>query len=233
MIADIAPFDLTKTPTLHAVATNDGQVLAADLQNRLDAALDQAVSQPEVVKASEEYQAAETSLRALQQAARSLNAHVKELREQMAAASGKALDKLIESMASGGTGAGAAGAKPDYARLADLAAIEQRTQLANKAIERLVEHLTPLALIARLRAEAHAHMTRAKAIEAAAQQRAERVLSQLRDAVSDEIVLPVDLSKGVAGALMNHATELKRLAHEAAENADRIERTYIETNREK
>jgi len=226
MTVDIAPFDLSKTPTLQAVATHDEQVLAEDLQNRLDEALALAVAQPHVVKAEEEYQTAESSLRALQQATRSLNAQVKELREQMAAASGKALDKLIESMA-------LSGGKPDYARLGDLAGIEQRTHLANKAIERLVEHLTPLALIARLRAEAHAHMVRARAIEAAAQQRAERVLTQLRDAVSDEIVLPVDLSKGVAGALMNHAAELKRLAREAAENAERIEKTYMETNREK
>lgn len=225
MIVDIAPFDLAKTPTLQAVATTDELHLADDLQNRLTEALEVAVAQPDVVKAAEEYQAAESSLRGLQHATRSLNAHVKELREQMAAASGKALDKLIECAASR--------AKHDYSRLADLAVIEQRTHLASKAIERLVEHLTPLALIARLRAEAHAHMVRARAIEGAAQQRAERVLTQLREAVSDEIVLPVDLSKGVAGALMNHAAELKRLAREAAENADRIEKTYMETRREK
>jgi hypothetical protein len=74
---------------------------------------------------------------------------------------------------------------------------------------------------------------RARAIEGAAQQRAERVLSQLRDAVSDEIVLPVDFSKGVSGALMSNAAELKRLAREAAENAARIEKTYMESYREK
>jgi len=226
MTVDIALFDLTKTPTLQAVASNDEQILAADLQSRLEDALDLALAPAEVAKASEEYQAAESSFRALQLASRSLNAQVKELREQRAAALGKAIDKLIESMAG-------IAPKPDYARLQDLAAIEQKEKLANKAIERLVEHLTPLALIARLRAESRAHDVRARAIEAAAQQRAERVLHQLRDAVSDEIVLPVDLSKGVAGALMNHAAELKRLGREAADNAERIERSYLETNREK
>ncbi len=226
MIVDIAPFDITKTPTLQAVAADDEQVLAEDLKKRLEQALQQAVEDPEVVNAAAEYQAAESALRALQSAARGLNAHVKELREQTAVASAKALDKLIQSAA-------VAEAKLDYAKLGDLAALEQREKLAAKAIERVVEHLTPLALVVRLRAEAHAHAVRARAIEAVAQQRAERVLSQLRDAVSDEIVLPVDFSKGVSGALMSNAAELKRLAREAAENAARIEKTYMESNREK
>jgi hypothetical protein len=226
MNLDIAPFDITQTPTLQAVAAADEQVLAEDLKKRLEEALDQAVKDPEVASAAAEYQAAESALRALQGAARGLNVHVKELREQVAAASAKALDKLIQS-------ATVAGSKLDYAKLADLAALEQREKLAAKAIERLIEHLTPLALVARLRAEAHAHAVRARAIEGAAQQRAERVLSQLRDAVSDEIVLPVDFSKGVSGALMSNAAELKRLAREAAENAARIEKTYMESYREK
>jgi len=225
MIVDTASFDLRQTPTLQAVTSSDQQLVAEDLQKRLAEAVEEAVAQPDVGKADEEYQAAETTFREFQQAARALNAHAKELREQIASSSGQVLEKLI--------GAAACGAKPEYGRLADLGALEQREKLAAKAIERVVEHLTPLALVARLRAESHAHLMRARALEAAAQQRAERVLSQLRDAVSDEIVLPVDLSKGVAGALMNHAAELKRLAREAAENAARIEKTYMETNREK
>ena len=52
------------------------------------------------------------------------------------------------------------------------------------------------------------------------------MLGQLRDAVSEEIVLPVDLSKGVAGALLAHAGGLKKLAVQQAENADRIEKSY-------
>jgi hypothetical protein len=224
MTADLASFDLQKTSTLQAVATGDQQELAGDLQKRLEEAVEQAAAQPEVVQAAAEYQQAETALRSLQSAARALNWHVKELREQIAAATVKTLDRLIESASSG--------AKPDYTRAGDLAGLEHRERLSAKAIERLVEHLTPLALVARLRAEAHAHEARARALEEAAHQRAARVLSQLRDAVSDEVVLPVDLSKGVAGALMKNAAELRRLAREAAENAARIENTYMESNRE-
>jgi len=44
--------------------------------------------------------------------------------------------------------------------------------------------------------------------------------------VSEEMVLPVDMSKGVAGALLAHASGLKRLAVQQAENADRIEKAY-------
>ena len=93
-------------------------------------------------------------------------------------------------------------------------------------LERLVEHVIPLAQIAYLRGDSHELLTRARAIEAIAQERAERVLSQLREAVSEEMVLPVDMSKGVAGALLAHAGGLKKLAVQQAENADRIEKAY-------
>ena len=52
------------------------------------------------------------------------------------------------------------------------------------------------------------------------------MLEQLRGAVSEEMVLPVDMSKGVAGALLARAAGLKRLAVQVSENADRIERGY-------
>ena len=54
----------------------------------------------------------------------------------------------------------------------------------------------------------------------------EKVLEQLRGAVSAEMVLPVDMSKGVAGALLARAAGLKRLAVQISENADRIESSY-------
>ena len=40
------------------------------------------------------------------------------------------------------------------------------------------------------------------------------------------MVLPVDLSKGVAGALLARAAGLKRLAVQISDNADRIQRQY-------
>ena len=85
--------------------------------------------------------------------------------------------------------------------------------------------MLPLALWARLREESHAAITRARALEGIAQERAERVLDQLREAVGEEMVLPVDLSKGVSGALLAQAAELKNRALQLSRNADSIEKS--------
>jgi hypothetical protein len=222
MSAELARFDISKTSTLQAVATEDEQLLVQDLQKRVDDAVAEADADPAVVQAVGAHSEAENAVRRFQSAGRILNDQAKALREQIAAAAGRAIGKLIESAADG---------KPDYAQLSGLAAIEQKDRITGKAIERLVEHLTPLAQIARLRAESHALLTRAKAVEHIAQQRAERVLQQLREAVSDEVVLPVDMSKGVSGALLAQAAEMKRVAVESSAEADRLEKWYMERNR--
>lgn len=216
-------FDITETPTLQAVKTPDDRALVQDLQARVEEAIHEAENDADVKEASEAHGAAQTAVERLHTAARVLNETAKHLRTQTGAAASKALDKLIDSAASG--------EKPDFEKAATVAALEHRERLTSRAIERVVEHLTPLAQIGRLRAEAHALATRARAIEHAAQQRAERVLGQLRDAVTDEVVLPVDMSKGVAGALVAHAAELKRVALEASKNADQLETWYMDRNR--
>jgi len=120
----------------------------------------------------------------------------------------------------------AAGAdKLDFKGLGELAALESRSRQATRAIERLVERLLPLALWTRLRQESHATNVLARALEAVAQERAERVLDQLREAVGEEMILPVDLSKGVAGALLARAEELKQRAVQLSSNADSIEKS--------
>ena len=129
------------------------------------------------------------------------------------------LDSLIDAAANS--------AKIEGRKLSELAALEDRVRYAGRAIERLAEHLVPLALIASLREEAHALMAEARAIEKVAQQRAEKVLGQIRAAVSDEMVLPIDMSKGVAGALLAQAQSLKTRAIQVSENADGLERKYV------
>ena len=213
-------FDITATPTLQAVASTDERVLASDLQKRVDEAIQTAEDQPAVVDASQAHHAAEELVSSLHTAARTLNETAREMRAQSSAVLAKTLEKLIKSAASGG--------KPDYSHASRFGESENRERLTGRALERVVEHLTPLAQVARLRAESHALLTRARAIEEAAQQRAEKVLGQLRGAVSDEMVLPVDMSKGVAGALLSHAVELKRRAVVAATGADEIEKRYME-----
>ena len=47
----------------------------------------------------------------------------------------------------------------------------------------------------------------------------------MREAVGEEMVLPVDLSKGVSGALLAQAAELKHRALQLSANANSIEKS--------
>ena len=217
-----ADFHITETPTLHFVATEDEQRLSQDLQARLEESLRLADEQADVIAATEANRGAEDRLQELKKAERGLHQYARESSAEMAGVARKALDAIIQSAAAG---------KPDFTSIGDLTEIETRNRHTGRALERLVEHLIPLAQIAQLREDSHELMTRARAIEKIAQERAERVLGQLRDAVSEEIVLPVDMSKGVAGALLAHAGGLKKLAVQQSENADRIEKSYMERKR--
>ncbi len=170
-----------------------------------------------MIAAAEANRAAADRLEQLKKAERGLHQYARESGIEMVRAGQAALDGIIDSAAEG---------KPDFTKLAELTAIETRNRHTGRALERLVEHLIPLAQIAQLREDAQDLVTRARAIESVAQERAERVLGQLRDAVSEEMVLPVDMSKGVAGALLAHASGLKKRAVQEAENADRMEKSY-------
>jgi hypothetical protein len=210
-------FDIARTPTLEAVATEDEQRLVQDLQKRVEESIHAAESREDVMAAVESQRAAAEKLDRFRHAERALTRFAKSSREQAAAAMEGVLDAVIESAE-----------KPDFKKLSGLISIEHQNQFAMRAIERLVEHLIPIALMASLREESHALLTRARAVEGIAQERAERVLGQVRDAVCDEMVLPIDLSKGVSGALLAHANGLKRVAMQVSQNADELERSYSE-----
>jgi hypothetical protein len=211
-------FDVAETPRLEAVSTEDEELLAQDLQARVEETANQAETNPEVVEANASRTASRSRLDGLRAAERNLNRHAKESRDQISSVSTAALDTLVESAA--------AGRKPEFKKLTEVMALESQNRGLGRALERLAEHLIPLAEIAALRDEAHADLTRARTLERFAQERAEKVLGRLREAVSDELVLPVDMSKGVAGALLARAANLKRSAIQVSENADRIERSY-------
>jgi hypothetical protein len=211
-------FYLAETPTLEAVATEDERVLAQDLQTRVAEAVQQAESQTSVCEAAGAQQQAQDRLERLRTAERALIGHAKAARERIVELSEKALENLVEAAASG--------KKLEFKKLDDVAAGEAQIRTLVQAIERLTEHSIPRAQIASLREEAHALESKARALERIAQERAEKVLEQLRGAVTEEMVLPVDMSKGVAGALLARAAGLKRLAIQVSENADRIERAY-------
>jgi hypothetical protein len=218
-------FDIARTPTLEAVANADEQVLAQDLQKRVAEALSAAEKQPEVAEAEESQRAAAERLEKLRVSQRVLNQYAKDARERLAKSGQAAIDTIIESAAGKG--------KPDFQKLAELATGEHHSHYASRALEQIAEHLIPLAQIANLRGESHAMLAKARAVERMAQERAEKVLLRLRDAVTEEMVLPVDLSKGVVGALLAQADRLKRRAVQISESADEFQRSYADRQRRK
>ncbi len=213
-------FDIAKTTTLEAVAMEDQKTLAADLQKRVEEAIQSAESRREVTEAIASHQAAEQKLGSFKNAERWLSDFAKAALAQAAAAAEAALNAWIASAATG--------QKPEFKKAAHVEAIETQHRFALRSIEKLVEHLIPAAQIEALREESHALETRARAVESAAQERAEKILGQVRDAVSDEMVLPIDLSKGVAGALLAHAAGLRKMAVQISSHADELERSYNE-----
>jgi hypothetical protein len=211
-------FDIATTPTLQAVATDDEHQLAEDLANRLESAMREAEEQPDVVEAlAQERHTAESLLR-WRTAERTLNQFAKAASEKAAALREQSLEILIASAGNG---------QPEFKAPRELAALEHQCRQTSRAIERLVEHLIPYAELEQLRAESHAEHARARAMERIAQERAQKVLEQLRDAVSQEIVLPVDLSKGVSGALLAHAAEHKARAIRISSTADELEKKRL------
>lgn len=210
-------FDIAQTPTLQAVATLEPHLLVEELRQRVDAATQQAEELPEVVAALEGLRQAEDRVAELKKAERALNEFSRDTSRKLIALREASLDSLIQ--------AAGRGEKLEFKPLSELAALESRNRQASRAIERLIERLIPGAQLLRLRGESHAHSARARALEQLAQERAEKLLGQMRDAVSEEVVLPVDMSKGVSGALLAQASEWKHRAVQLSEHADNIEKT--------
>jgi len=141
-------FDIVQTPTLQAVATQDEKQLADHLQKRVDEAISQAEAEPGVERAIAAHGTAGQRLKRLQKAERVLNEYAPASREQMTACRPAVLDAIVESAASGG--------KPDFKKLHELAVLEDQNGYTSRAIQRVIEHLIPLAQIALLREESHA-----------------------------------------------------------------------------
>ena len=209
-------FNLARTPTLEVVVTQDEKRLSHDLQSRVEQAILQAEAQPEVAEAVSAQRAARIRLADLKKAERLLNQFATDSRSQMAAASNAAIESIVASAVAG---------TPKVANLRELALIDIQNRYVSRAIEQTVERLIPAAQITSLRAESHALMTTARTVEQLAHDRAEKLVGQLREAVTEEVILPVDMSKGVAGALLTHAHELKRRASQLSEEADGVEKS--------
>ena len=219
-------FDISKTPTLEAVATADESTLAACLKTRTDAAVLEAGEQDAVRRAAEAHRVSLDRVAKLRKAERWLSQYAKEIDGRLGSQREAALDALIEAAAcyTQAPDTKSSEAKPEFKTLNEVGAWEARARIVSRAIERLVESLIPMAELNGLREEAHWMAAKSRALERIAQERAERILGQMRDAVSEEMVLPVDLSKGVSGALLAHAAEFRNRAIQLSENADRLEK---------
>jgi hypothetical protein len=211
-------FHLSQTPTLEAVSTDDEKLLALDMQARVAEACTQAAAMPNVAAAIDDSLKATEELARLRIAERSLHELAKESRVRLDEVNKTAVDTLVDAAASG--------MKPDWKKLGEATVTEHQLRSIGKALERLAEHLIPLAHIGSLREEAHSLEAQARTLQGIAQERAEKVLGQIREAVSDEMVLPVDMSKGVAGALLARAKELMGRAVRYASEADDLEQSY-------
>ena len=149
-------FELSQTPTLEAVATDDEKILAQDMQARVAEAAAQAETQSDVASAMQCARDAAAQLGKLRGAERALHQIAKEAREKLEHAGQAALDALVEMAASG--------ANPDWKKTGEAAGLEHQIRYAGRAIERLAEHTIPLAHIASLREEAHSLAAQARAI---------------------------------------------------------------------
>ncbi|MEQ1886333.1 MAG: hypothetical protein ABL967_14810 [Bryobacteraceae bacterium] len=209
-------FEISRTPTLEAVATGDDLQLETELKARTAAVIEEADQQGDVRAAAEMLAASRERLVHLRRAERRLSEYGKEVEEKVTALRESALDALIATAV--------AGEKPEFKPLTEVGTWESRARAISRAIQRLVETLLPVAEWTALREESHWMMAKSRALEQMAQERAEKLLGQMRDAVMEEMVLPVDLSKGVSGALLGQAAELRSRAIQISENADRIEK---------
>src|SRR3954469_15382569 len=94
-------FDIARTPTLEAVATQDEQALAQDLQKRVDEAIQAAESAEQVVGAVSGSNKASERLAKMRSAERALSVFAKDSREQAAAAAESVMSAAIESAIAG------------------------------------------------------------------------------------------------------------------------------------
>ena len=210
-------FDLARTPTLEAVATKDQQTLAQDLQKRAEESIAAAEARPEAIDARTAQQRTEDRLNRLRKAERALSAYAKDSREQMAAMESRRSKRWSNPRRQKQnrfqkTGRARDDREPESRRVAGHRAPDRRTDSPRADLES-----------AGGSARDDGGGAGGRRI---AQVRAEKVLNVLRSAVTDEMVLPVDMSKGVAGALVAHAGRLKKRAVEISDNADHMERTY-------
>ena len=124
--------------------------------------------------------------------------------------------------------AGSDGKRPDQKVASRIIDSENESRLIVRAVQQIAEHLKPPAEIARVWAQARLQHARAKALDALAQERGQRLVGALSAAVGEETVVSVDTKNGAIGMLIGLANEAKKEAYGFEASAKELQKAYGE-----
>jgi hypothetical protein len=177
-----------------------------------------------VREAREKSEKATGRVSALKQGHVAMNRHGKELFEHVTVTRDKLDAALVEQYAGSGEPVDVA------PLLADLTAAQGEREALMRALARLVERLSPLAEIARLKAEADLFMGRSDHLKRIASERIAKTAELLREAAAFESGVVLDLRGSLSGYIQAAAESLTIRSVEAAGQAIEQERVYRRMN---
>ena len=175
---------------------------------------------PAVTEAREAYEAASARVSKLHAAHGAMNRRGTELFDAVVAAKDALEGGLIEQFAESGKPVDASALFTRY-----IVAQGERDALI-RALARLAEHVTPLAEIANLRAEAAVFMARAAHLKGIVEDRIKKTAELMREAAEFEGGLVMDTRSTLSGQLQAFAETLEGRSVQAACTADSRQFTY-------
>jgi len=176
-----------------------------------------------VREAREKHETAVDRLAKLQAAYFQINKRGKALGDRVTAARAALEDGIIESYI-GGESVDAA------ALFMEFTAAQGESGALTRALERLCMHVTPLAEIARLKAEADLLTARGAELKRIATERITKTAEMLRDAAEFESGLTIDTRSTLTGKIMDYAASLVGQGARSASQAQEQEIAYRRAN---
>ncbi|MGA2115438.1 MAG: hypothetical protein ABSH56_11900 [Bryobacteraceae bacterium] len=153
-----------------------------------------------------------------------MNARCAALFEHIAAVRDKLDTGLVDQYAGGGAPVDAA------ALILDLTAAQGERDALMRALARLVQHVTPLATIAQMKAEAALFSGRADQLKRIANDRIARTAELLRGAAEFESGLTIDTRSTLSGFILGYAEELAARSNELSLAVIEQQRIYQRMN---
>ncbi|MCW5976845.1 MAG: hypothetical protein KIT09_02150 [Bryobacteraceae bacterium] len=208
--------DLRATPTLQLSPEADEGQRAASIAVKVAEAVAAAEQEPLAKDLIDKHRDALKRIERLDAAIRFLRQHAGTLGERLRKLEAGYIERLI--------GDASNGKAPDTKALDEAIRVEHVRSLIEQATGRIAGQLRPQAEIDSLRAESMAHLARADALLAIANERADKLVARLKEAAADEITLPVDTKSGVIGAIFAEATRFEELAAQAVSRGRELEK---------